>query len=74
MLKLEPGNVTKLSGLMDNRVNSIPGTTGPGIPLKIRAILHNSYGGVNESATDFYGAAEGKLNIYVEFSCAIFRL
>ncbi|CAF1036084.1 unnamed protein product [Adineta steineri] len=39
-------------------VNSIPGTTGPGVPTVIRLALSTKYGGVNTSATSSYGAAE----------------
>ncbi|CAF3325164.1 unnamed protein product [Rotaria sp. Silwood1] len=39
-------------------VNSIPGTTGPGIPKAIRSALSKKYGGVNTSATESYGAAK----------------
>ncbi|CAF3657571.1 unnamed protein product [Adineta steineri] len=38
-------------------VNSIPGTTGPGIPTVIRLALTTKYGGVNTNATSSYGAA-----------------
>ncbi|CAF3079519.1 unnamed protein product [Rotaria socialis] len=37
-------------------VNSIPGTSGSGIPKKIRATLTDKYGGVDAQATTFYGA------------------
>ncbi|CAF1083853.1 unnamed protein product [Adineta steineri] len=40
-------------------VNSIPGTTGPGIPTVIRLALSTKYGGVNTNATSSYGAAAG---------------
>ncbi|CAF5177005.1 unnamed protein product, partial [Rotaria sp. Silwood1] len=39
-------------------VNSIPGTTGPGIPKAIRSALSKKYGGVNTGATESYGAAK----------------
>jgi hypothetical protein len=42
-----------------NNVNSIPGTTGPGIPNIIRSTLSTKYGSVNENATSFYGAGSG---------------
>jgi len=42
-----------------NNVNSIPGTTGPGIPNIIRSTLSTKYGPVDESATSFYGAGSG---------------
>jgi hypothetical protein len=42
-----------------NNVNSIPGTTGPGIPNIIRSTLSTKYGPVNESSTSFYGAGSG---------------
>lgn len=42
-----------------NDVNSIPGTTGPGIPVAIRSILSTKYGGVNTSAVSSYGATPG---------------
>ena len=42
-----------------NDVNSILGTTGPGIPVAIRSILSKKYGGVNSDAVSSYGAAPG---------------
>ncbi|CAF1441313.1 unnamed protein product [Adineta steineri] len=57
VLNLHKWNVADLLKIMGDRIHSIPGTTGSGIPAKIRAVLRESYGGVNESATDFYGAA-----------------
>ena len=50
-------NASVLEHLKD--VNSIPGTTGPGIPVAIRLMLSTKYGGVNSSATRSYGAAPG---------------
>ncbi|CAF1180137.1 unnamed protein product [Adineta steineri] len=38
-------------------VNSIPGTTGPGIPTVIWLALSTKYGGVNTNASSSYGAA-----------------
>ncbi|CAF2699375.1 unnamed protein product [Rotaria sp. Silwood2] len=40
-------------------INSVPGTTGPGIPKAIRSSLLNKYGGVDTYATMSYGAATG---------------
>ena len=42
-----------------DNVNSIPGTTGPGIPNVMRSILSNKYGPVHANATSFYGAEAG---------------
>lgn len=40
-------------------INSIDGTTGPGIPYYIRSILSKRYAAIDEDATDFYGAGKG---------------
>ncbi|CAF1308504.1 unnamed protein product [Rotaria magnacalcarata] len=53
---------TKLSGASleyFDDVNSIPGTSGSGIPNKIRVTLTEKYGGVDAQATTFYGAEKG---------------
>jgi hypothetical protein len=72
-LKLEEWNVGNLLKGIESRINSIPGTTGPGIPQAVRKMLNNSYGGVNESVTDTYGAAEGKLSVsYTVFNILFF--
>jgi hypothetical protein len=62
-----PDYLKKLStsSILDyfNDVNSIPGTTGPGIPVAIRSILSTKYGSVNTSAASSYGAAPGMCEI-----------
>ena len=45
-----------------DNVNSIPGTTGPGIPNVMRSILSDKYGPVQANATSFYGAEAGRMN------------
>jgi hypothetical protein len=52
-----------------NNVNSIPGTTGPGIPNIIRSILSTKYGPVNPNATSFYGAGSGIFFFRQSSSC-----
>ncbi len=53
-----------------NNVNSIPGTTGPGIPNIIQLTLSTKYGPINESATSFYGAGSG-MYLFIEKNSAI---
>lgn len=54
------GKLSYSSSLEQYRnVNSIPGTTGPGIPATIRSILTDKYGGVDVHANTTYGAAAG---------------
>ena len=67
-MKLKQQSARNLPELMEHKMNSIPGTTGPGIPHKIRKILNSSYGGVTENATDFYGAAQGKPSVLYRIS------
>ena len=45
-----------------DNVNSIPGTTGPGIPNVMRSILSDKYGPVQANASSFYGAEAGRMN------------
>jgi len=52
-------NSKKISNQLKN-VNSIPGTTGPGIPNTVRSTLSKKYGPVDESASSFYGAGSGQ--------------
>ena len=42
-----------------DNVNSIPGTSGPGIPKRIRSILTHTYGSIDTNATTYYGAGSG---------------
>ena len=52
-------NSKKIFNQLKN-VNSIPGTTGPGVPNIVRSTLSKKYGPVDESASSFYGAGSGK--------------
>lgn len=65
-MKLSSANLEKFED-----VNSIPGTTGPGVPKAMRRFLTDKYGGVNTSATSSYGAETGNFNIafYSKLTC-----
>ena len=55
------GEILTTSLVLDgfDNVNSLPGTTGPGIPKVMRSILSKKYGPVHANASSFYGAEAG---------------